>query len=475
MCTTGEPPAQPARAFEQVASSEVRVSHTICIFEDGKFVDFFPLSLTRPLFDLRVGAGTLRARWLDLDPHAPVAFICRDYLAELARSSSRGVAVNAPIHADTLFVNARWLCFARERESLLARLPHGAVAVQGENVVAARVNPNAAAALAEYLHHQVSDHAVDAACALLESRAGAGAGEREPERAASSDLARWIDQHGLRRIDFDHARMLSFPWELIEHNSACIADDFEVAAGRGSAAHGVIHSAAHVVNRDRVRVGADAAVRAGVVIDATDGPVLIGEGAVIMPNATVIGPAVIGAGSVVKAGARILSGTSIGSVCKVGGEVDETIFADYSNKQHDGFLGHSYVGSWVNIGAATNNSDLKNNYGSVRMWSAGRTRETGRQFLGLLMGDHTKTGINAVFNTGTVVGFNCNLYSSELPDAFVPSFSWGHGRELVPYQLDKAIQTAALVMQRRGVAFADEHRRLFERVHDIVARSARNA
>ena len=236
-----------------------------------------------------------------------------------------------------------------------------------------------------------------------------------------------------------------------------------------------VHPSAHLVEPKRIHLGARCEIHAGVVIDASGGPVLVGEGAVVLPNASVLGPVAIGAGSIVKAGARILSGTSIGRVCKVGGEVDETIIADYSNKQHDGFLGHSYLGSWVNIGAASNNSDLKNNYGAVRMWNAGRVRDTGRQFLGLVMGDHTKTGINAVFNTGTVVGFNCNLYSSEMPDTFVPSFSWGHGTAMVPYQLDKATQTAEAAMKRRGMVFTAAPRRLFERVHEISARSGRNA
>jgi UDP-N-acetylglucosamine diphosphorylase/glucosamine-1-phosphate N-acetyltransferase len=215
-------------------------------------------------------------------------------------------------------------------------------------------------------------------------------------------------------------------------------------------------------------------VRAGAVIDASDGPVWIGDGAVIMPNAVVVGPACVGTRSTVKAGARILAGTSIGAICRVGGEVDETVFADYSNKQHDGFLGHSYVGSWVNIGAATNTSDLKNTYGMVRMWNAGAERDTGRQFLGVILGDHTKTGINTVFNTGTVVGFNCNLYSSEMPASFVPSFSWGHGRTLAPYDLAKAMQTASVAMPRRGVDFTDVSRRLFERIHALSARAGRN-
>ncbi len=450
------------------------MSRTICIFEDARFVDFFPVSLAQPVFDLRIGAGTLRSRWVDRDPSARVHLICRDYLADMLRLTAPDVAVNTPLDAETLFVNARWLCLAGERDAFLARLPENSIAIEGGSIVAAHVGKAAASELAAYLRAQVSDIAVVAACALLKARVGA-ATEAAPDPAPSSELARIVDTRRLRRVDLPDARLLEFPWQLIEHNAVCIRDDFERGAARGVSKDATLHEGVYVVEAARVAVGARSVIRAGVVIDATDGPVLIGERVIVMPNATVVGPVVIGADSVVRAGARILSGTSIGSVCKVGGEVDETIFGDYSNKQHDGFLGHSYVGTWVNIGAASNNSDLKNNYGPVRMWNAGRVRDTGRQFLGLLMGDHSKTGINAVFNTGTVVGFNCNLYSSEMPDAFVPSFSWGHGRVMVPYDVEKAMQTASVVMQRRGIIFTDAHRRLFERVADIVAQSGRNA
>lgn len=446
----------------------------LCIFEDRGFVEFFPISLSQAVFDLRVGAGTLRSRWSSGATKGEVSLVCRDYLAESVRLSSAGVAVNAPCDTDTLFVNARWLCFGKEADALLSKLGANTVALQAGSIVAARVDRSAAAAFATYLRSHLSDVAVNAACERLKSNASAASESSAVEaRDVSPELLRLIDARGLKKLDARDARLLAFPWQLIEHNASCIRDDFERAAANGGTPG--VHSGVTIVAPERVVIGKDAALRPGVVIDASAGPVLIGDRVLVMPNATIVGPVSIGAGSVVKAGARILSGTSIGSTCKVGGEVDETIFADYSNKQHDGFLGHSYIGAWVNIGAATNNSDLKNNYGTVRMWCAGRARDTGRQFLGLVMGDHTKIGISAVFNTGTVVGFNCNLYSSETPDAFVPSFSWGHGREIAPYHLAKAIETAALAMQRRGVTFADVHRRLFERVHDMVARSGRSA
>ena len=445
------------------------MSHTICIFEDAKFSDFYPLALSQPLFHLRIGAGTLLARWLD---DKSLALICREYLADHARTISPHAAVNDVGAGDTLFVNARWLCFGDERESALSSMPENSYALKGDALVAARVGREAARDVAAALAAAVSEGAIDAACRRHKARAANP--QAEPDTGGlSNELARVLEARGMRRVDFADARLIDYPWELIAHNSACIVDDFARRSGRRAGARA--HAGVELIEKSRIAVASSAELRAGAVIDASDGPVMIGERAVVMPNATIIGPAVIGPGSIVKAGARMLAGASIGSVCKVGGEVDETIFADYSNKQHDGFIGHSYIGSWANLGAASNNSDLKNNYGTVRMWCGGRFVDSGRQFLGLILGDHTKTGINAVFNTGTVVGFNCNLYSSEMPDPFVPSFSWGHGRDLTPYRLDKAMETAAMVMQRRGIAFDALQRGIFERVHAIVAASGGNA
>ena len=446
------------------------MSQTICIFEDSKFSDFYPLALSQPLFNLRIGAGTLLSRWVDERPREALALICRDYLADSARSAFSHAAVNQLGASDTFFVNARWLCLGNERDELWSRLPENAIALKGNAIVAARVRRDAAGDLAVALRAQVSDAAIEAACRRHKARATNPDAERE-STDIPAEIAAVMEARGLRPIEFADARLIDCPWELIASNSAAIADDFARRRGSG----GNVRTDAQLIEKSRIAIGEGADVRAGAVIDASDGPVIIGARARVLPNATVIGPVAIGADSVVRAGARILGGASIGSVCKVGGEVDETIFADYSNKQHDGFIGHSYIGSWANLGAASNNSDLKNNYGTVRMWCGGRVVDSGRQFLGMVLGDHTKTGINAVFNTGTVVGFNCNLYSSEMPDAFVPSFSWGHGRELAPYRLDKAMETAIAVMQRRGIVFNDLNRRVFERIHAIVAASGGNA
>jgi UDP-N-acetylglucosamine diphosphorylase/glucosamine-1-phosphate N-acetyltransferase len=398
-----------------------------------------------------------------------------------------------------LFLNGRWLALGDERERVLAAVGENTIAVKGGYLVAARLSPPAARDLSTYLIGRLSAAAIDQMCAALkETGAGAAASGKQKSTSRSSDapaggredehsigqdrfeeklpvqVEEIIQRHGLRRVIVNDARLLSFPWQLVEFNSDAIADDFARMPFRGQSDDSVVYAGAQIGDADHVVLGEKSVIRAGAVLDATDGPVVIGDHVVIMPNATLVGPCYVGSGSIVNAAARLLAGTSIGPVCKIGGEVSETIFAAYSNKQHDGFIGNSYVGEWVNLGAATNNSDLKNNYSAVRMWCAGSERETGRKFLGMLMGDHTKTGINALFNTGTVVGFNCNLYSSEMPAKFVSSFSWGHGTDLIRYDLERALQTAAMVMERRDVRFTPAHRALFQAIFDMGERAGWN-
>jgi UDP-N-acetylglucosamine diphosphorylase/glucosamine-1-phosphate N-acetyltransferase len=187
----------------------------------------------------------------------------------------------------------------------------------------------------------------------------------------------------------------------------------------------------------------------------------------ILPNSVIMGPAYIGKSSLIKAGAKIYGGTSIGPVCKVGGEVEGSIFQAYSNKQHDGFLGHSFIGEWVNIGADTNNSDLKNTYKNVAFHSylENARIDSGTMFLGTMVGDHTKLGINCSINTGSVIGVGCNLWDSDLISDFIPDFSWGPARELTSYRFDAFCQVAATVKSRRGLSFTEAEEELYSRIH----------
>jgi UDP-N-acetylglucosamine diphosphorylase/glucosamine-1-phosphate N-acetyltransferase len=219
----------------------------------------------------------------------------------------------------------------------------------------------------------------------------------------------------------------------------------------------------------RVHVGADVVIAAGAIVDPVEGPVIIDAGAEIMHGAIVRGPVYVGRGSRIKAGAKVYEGTSIGPVCKVGGEVEDVIFHSYANKQHEGFAGHSYFAAWTNLGADTNTSDLKNNYSPVRMTLEGVELDTGRMFLGSILADHTKTGINTMLNTGTTAGVGCNLYGGDFPPKYLPSFSWGGAAGLATYHLDRFVRTASAVMQRRGLTLTDAERALLAHVFASTA------
>lgn len=222
-----------------------------------------------------------------------------------------------------------------------------------------------------------------------------------------------------------------------------------------------------ILNPYQVWIGEDAVLRHGVVIDATHGSVVIDERAEIMSHSVIIGPAYIGKGTKVKIGTKLYEGTSIGPICKVGGEIEGSIIQAYSNKQHDGFLGHAYLGEWVNLGAGTNNSDLKNNYKPVSFYSyADKAKiDSGYQFLGSIIGDHTKTGINCTLNTGVVIGVGCNLWGTKLIADYTKSFAWGEADSLVPYDIEAFIKTAEVVKQRRNLTLTNEEINLLKRIY----------
>ena len=185
-----------------------------------------------------------------------------------------------------------------------------------------------------------------------------------------------------------------------------------------------------------------------------------------MAGSIIQGPAALGEGSTVKMGAKIYSDTTIGPVCKVGGEINNTIFHSYSNKAHDGYIGNSVVGQWCNFGAGTTVSNLKINYSNVRIsdWNSGDVIDTGQQFLGLIMGDHSKTAINCVINSGSVFGVNSNILSRDFPPKLVPSFSWVGSNVIQPYKLDKAYDAMRAMMERRNVPFSNEYMKLMEHI-----------
>ncbi|MDA3839403.1 MAG: putative sugar nucleotidyl transferase [Candidatus Delongbacteria bacterium] len=258
--------------------------------------------------------------------------------------------------------------------------------------------------------------------------------------------------------------IISYPWDLITSNGNQIISDLKyIKAEKGW----MRKDPEHVIltSSENIYIKRNANIRAGVIIDASDGPVIIDEKADIMQNSVIIGPAYIGKGSTVKIGAKIYENTSIGEVCKVGGEIEGSIIHGYSNKQHDGFLGHAYLAEWCNLGADTNNSDLKNNYSNVKVELNGNLIDTGSMFVGLIMGDHSKTGINTMFNTGTVVGIGCNVYGAGFPPRNIPDFHWGSKEKLVRYPFKRTLATMITVMARRNKELSKKDKEILEKIH----------
>lgn len=255
-------------------------------------------------------------------------------------------------------------------------------------------------------------------------------------------------------------------WDVIHANAAALTLDAELwPMVNRSVEHPSFENCA-IVKPENLLIHPTARIDAGIVLDCSEGEIIIEEGAHIMPHATIIGPAFIGKNSVVKIGAKIYEGTTIGPVSKVGGEIENSIIQGYSNKQHDGYLGHSFLGEWVNLGAGTNTSDLKNDYSPVRVTIEGEEFETGKLFVGLMMGDHSKSAIGTQFNTGTAVGVSCNVFCPGFPPKWVPSFSWCGPNGIVSYKFEKAIAVANAVESRRGISLTPEEEALLHRLFE---------
>lgn len=399
---------------------------TLSPFEDAAVAHLAPLALTRAAYDLRVGARTLLDKARAVFP--------ADRLVLHTRRAVAGVAAEEHPEAErgleggTLFVNGRWLV----REGDVARAVRDAAAsgearafVQGDVLLA--------------VWHP------DPPAGLLGGDTFEGVEGVPEERVEGESLVTHL-------------------WDLIADLGPRIAHDLGAMGGLGEHA-GTVEGGAVLVHPEAVHVGAGATVRAGAVVSAASGPVWIGEGAEVGENAVVKGPVYLGPKAVVNAAARV-DESAIGYWSKVGGEVHGSVVHSLSSKGHDGYLGNSYLGRWCNLGADTNTSNLKNDYGEVSVYDAvaGDFVGSGRQFAGLFMGDHSKCSINTMFNTGTVVGVFCNLYGSGFPPRHVPSFAWGGADGLVPYRTDKAFRVAEAVMARRDRSLSDAERAMLAAV-----------
>ncbi|WP_339662339.1 GlmU family protein [uncultured Polaribacter sp.] len=282
----------------------------------------------------------------------------------------------------------------------------------------------------------------------------------------TSDSQEEVNFDAYKHIEFDEEIIqIKNTWDIFSLNDVAIQQDFDlITEGRTSQP---IPEGTRCINPKNIFLEEGAKITFAT-LNASDGPIYVGKDAEIMEGCVVRGPLAMCEHSVLKMGAKIYGATTLGPYCKVGGEVNNAVLMGYSNKGHDGFLGNSVLGEWCNLGADTNNSNLKNNYAEVKLWDyeTGRFAKTGLQFCGLIMGDHSKCGINTMFNTGTVIGVSVNIFGSGFPRNFVPSFSWGGASGFTEYKTDKVFEVAEIVMKRRNIEFDQVEQRILEHVFE---------
>ncbi len=286
-----------------------------------------------------------------------------------------------------------------------------------------------------------------------------------------------------QEVDFDKFEIIKYKdkdvlriehtWDIFSKNNEAIKRDFDLLTkGRKSKP---IPEMTVAFNKKDIFIEAGATLPL-CSLNATDGPIYIGKDSKILEGSMIRGPFALCEGALVKMSAKIYGGTTVGPYCKIGGEVNNSVLFAYSNKGHDGFMGNSVLGEWCNVGADTNTSNLKNDYSEVRLWdyeTEGFTK-TGLQFCGLMMGDHSKCGINTMFNTGTVVGVSANIFGSGFPRNFIPSFSWGGSAGMTTYKTNKAFEVAKVVMARRDVDFSVDDIKILEHIFEGTAQYRRN-
>lgn len=378
----------------------------ILLFDDQNYTEFLPLVYTRPIGALRCGITTMDEKWKRCGDHQ-ISFFSQAYLTPKFPFLWSG---------DNYLVNARYFpveTLLNEMESL----EDGDSVWCGEDLILARVK---------------DDGSMD-------------------EEARNNF---YLNLSGKKKeIDPDGLLFVNNVWDIFLKNAAAIEFDFEkLTEGKKSQA---LPSTVNCLG-DQLFIEEGAKLNF-VTLNTNTGPIYIGKDAEIMEGAVIRGPFALCNESAVKLGAKIYGPTTVGPHSKVGGELNNVVIQGYSNKGHDGFLGNAVLGEWCNLGADTNNSNLKNNYATVKTWSysKGGFKDTGLQFCGLAIGDHSKTGINTMLNTGTVIGVGCNVYGPGFPRTFIPSFVWGGAEGRMVHKLSKFFETASVVMERRNIKLSD--------------------
>ena len=382
------------------------------ILFDNKREDFYPLSLTRPIAEFRLGVLTIKEKWGSY--FDSVSTFSNDYLAEKFNTKK--------IKEDNIWINSQLLP-SKDIVTEIKSLRVGEV-LKKESVILAFRN-------SEFSSDELNNVESNSDFSFLSSITDIFSLNGEEIIA---DIALMNLQNNMKSLD-----------EITDSNIK--SGKFPVYVEEGATIE-------------------------NCYINTSEGPVYIGKNAHIMQGSMLRGPFAICDNSVVKMGAKIYGGTTVGPFCKVGGEINNSVFFGYSSKAHDGFLGNSIIGQWCNLGADTNNSNLKNNYDDVKIWNYGSESflQTGLQFCGLIMGDHSKCGINTMFNTGTVVGVGANIFGSGFPRNFIPSFSWGGSSGFIIHKLEKFFSTAEKVMKRRSIPFTDIDKQVLLEVYNMTKR-----
>lgn len=371
-----------------------------------------PLTYTRPVADLRVGVLKIREKWEKELGAQTSSFRTADYLSALFQTpSTKCLTIGGGVLP------------TRKLVEVLSNLKENEVLTSQGNVVAGFFAP---------------DETIEV-------------GDRD-----------------IRELS--EIQEILYPWDIFRQNGEEIRRDFQLLS-QGNTSEKLDDPHTRLYG-ESIFLEAGATVKAAI-LNTESGPIYLGKNSEVQEGAMIRGPFSLGEGSVVNMGAKIRGDTTVGPYSKVGGEVSNSVIQGYSNKGHDGFLGNAVLGEWCNLGADSNNSNLKNNYENVKMWDyeAGRFTDTGLQFCGLIMGDHSKCGINTMFNTGTSVGVFANIFGEGFPRNIVPSFAWGGASGFSTYQTKKAFKTADLVMQRRGKKLTDAHMAVLSHIFELTSAS----
>ena len=387
------------------------------LFDDKTWEQLLPLTFTRPVAEIRIGILTIKEKW-EKYLKSTCSYYTQDYLSEKYPIVSSD---------DNIFINGSLIPTA-ELLSEIENLDPGQVLKCDDFICALRT----------------TDKCVS---------------EFNPETCSEGKTIQLISE----------CTKINHPYDIFNMNGDAIEQDFKIITkGRKSQS---ISKTNQVIGSNEIFVERGAKVECAI-LNTTNGSIYIGKNSEIMENSAIRGPFALCNDAGVKMGAKIYGPTTIGPHSKVGGELNNVVIFAYSNKGHDGFLGNSVLGEWCNLGADTNNSNLKNNYAEVKLWSypAGRFAKTGLQFCGLIMGDHSKCGINTMFNTGTVVGVSANIFGDGFPRNFIPSFAWGGASGFTECKLNKAEETAKIMMGRREIEFNEVEQKILSSIYNMTAK-----